>query len=746
MKKLKWNRLCTILVLLMFITVTYASFNTNLFINGNAYLRVDKDIRITNIHLLETEYNGYENTNSEYTVNSVSMDVSLPRQASSLTYEVTISNVSDKRYKITDILESSYNNKNVKYELVDASIGNIVEPHTEKTVTIKFTNNVTVVEEDDVYETKEYTFDYTGDVQEFLVPYDGTYKIELWGAQGGEGRKHWNTLRSGGLGAYTTGEINLKKNQLLYVYVGQKGIVGGTASKFTGGAGGYNGGGKGGNDGNKDDAPEPAGGGGGATDIRLKKDEWSEFASLQSRIMVAGGGGGGCFGNLGAAGGIQTAATNTFGIGGNGYAYTAGSGGGGGGYLGGKSVNQDSGLGNGGTSYISGHDGSKAIKINAKKSSLSYETTSNHYSGLVFNNTKMVDGEGYEWTTTKAESSTGMPTHDGTSTMTGNSGNGYAKITVTRKIENGSSYAYEYKGQEELFTAPYTGIYKLEVWGAQGGSYNETYHGGYGGYSTGEISFNKGEQLYINVGGSGINYGDKTIVHEGGYNGGGSAESSQTGVVAVGTGGGATHIAKITGLLSSLNEVTDQILIVAGGGGGSVHYYASNTNLYYGVGGSAGGYIGNTGISSNIKGNYKFVGLPTGGTQENGGQAMDSSNDNGENYDTSEDGSFGQGGGAKLIRTSGGGGEYYGGASGIRAGGGGGSGYINYPLLKNKVMYCYNCEESRDSNTKTVTTQAHSKIPKQNQAKEGNGFSRITLLKRTINQTALTLDFAFEEY
>ena len=212
MKKLKWNRKLSILVLIMFITVSFASFNTNLFINGKAYVRVDKDIRITNIRLLETEYNGYENTNSEYTVNSVSMDVSLPRQASSLTYEVTITNVSDKRYKITDIIEDSYNNKDVKYELVDASIGNIVEPHTTKTFQVKFTNNKTVVEEDDVYETKTYTFDYTGGEQEFVVPYDGDYTLEVWGAEGGDVVTP-DKSAMGGYGGYSKGTLSLKKSQ-----------------------------------------------------------------------------------------------------------------------------------------------------------------------------------------------------------------------------------------------------------------------------------------------------------------------------------------------------------------------------------------------------------------------------------------------------------------------------------------------------------------------------------------------------
>ena len=41
----------------------------------------------------------------------------------------------------------------------------------------------------------------------------------------------------------------------------------------------------------------------------------------------------------------------------------------------------------------------------------------------------MIDGEGFIWTNEKGVY-TGMPTHDGASTMTGNTGNGYAKITL----------------------------------------------------------------------------------------------------------------------------------------------------------------------------------------------------------------------------------------------------------------------------------------------------------------------------
>ena len=47
-----------------------------------------------------------------------------------------------------------------------------------------------------------------------------------------------------------------------------------------------------------------------------------------------------------------------------------------------------------------------------------------------------------------------------------------------------NTWNFDYTGGEQTFTAPVSGTYKLETWGAQGGSANETYYGGYGGYCT----------------------------------------------------------------------------------------------------------------------------------------------------------------------------------------------------------------------------------------------------------------------
>ena len=94
--------------------------------------------------------------------------------------------------------------------------------------------------------------------------------------------------------------------------------------------------------------------------------------------------------------------------------------------------------------------------------------------------------------------------------------------------------------------------------------------------------------------------------------------------------------------------------------------------------------------------------------------------------------------GVKLVAYNGGGlgdmpggGGFYGGGSGDNASyssGGGGSGYIGNPILKDKVMYCYNCEESSEESTKTISTTCSEETPTSNCAKKGNGYVRITLV------------------
>ena len=197
-------------------------------------------------------------------------------------------------------------------------------------------------------------------------------------------------------------------------------------------------------------------------------------------------------------------------------------------------------------------------------------------------------------------------------------------------------YPFAYTGAVQTWTVPYTGVYKFECWGGQGGDMQAGYtgKGGKGGYAYGEKKLIAGQTIYVYVGGAGIGYYG-TSNHYGGWNGGGTCYQGASG------GGGGSDVRTTLGDLNTR-------FIVAGGGGGS----NDSTN-----GGDGGGLTG--GIGQNGAG---------GGTQTTGGSGW-------------INGSFGVGGGAVSSYGDGGagGGGWYGGgkANGYNSAGGGGSSYIS---------------------------------------------------------------------
>lgn len=174
------------------------------------------------------------------------------------------------------------------------------------------------------------------------------------------------------------------------------------------------------------------------------------------------------------------------------------------------------------------------------------------------------------------------------------------------------------------------------------------------------------------------------------------------------SGGGATHIATKSGLLKTLSDSTDSILIVSGSGGGS----GSTGSSCSSKGGSGGGISGTV-----QKNNCSDCGTRSGGTQTSGGRSR---------FGT---GGFGFGAGSTTSYSVGGGSGFYGGAGDTYEWGAtGGAGYIGNSKLTNKKMYCYDCTESSDESTKTISTTNVSEIPTENNAKKGNGYAKITLL------------------
>ena len=478
--------------------------------------------------------------------------------------------------------------------------------------------------------SKEYVFDYTGGEQTFTVPKTGYYKLEVWGAQGGT-----HSTSIGGYGGYSTGIIKLNEADNLYVHVG------GTT---TAESGGYNGGGTG-----VSNIYGLGRGGGGATHIATVSGSLASLsAKINNILIVAGGGGGGAswtdgkqyFSGGGGGGisgvvgvkysaGVTTVAGNqtsgnAFGLGQNGT--TAWSAGSGGGLYGGKSGKHSGGAG--GSGYIG--------------------------------NTNLINKSMYCYncTMSTAESTKTFSTTCTNTTATANcskQGNGYAKIVYIGSNENNIpdevyyTYDYSYTGEQQIFTAPLDGYYKLEVWGAQGGTVT-SYRGGYGGYSSGAVALKKGDKLYVNVGGAGQG-GAVSTNYTGGYNGGGATNGTGADHYHA-SGGGATHIAKVSGQLASIGvSKLDQVLIVAGGGGGAYIHNAGTG--YASIGGSGGGYIGTAATTSGSNGKQGL-----GGSQTAGGRYTSSTETTSTIF-----GSFGKGGTPSASWGSAGGGGYYGGGA-----------------------------------------------------------------------------------
>ena len=597
----------------------------------------------------------------------------------------------------------------------------------------------------------EKSYDYTGNYETFEAPVDGIYEIQTWGAAGGRANSTFGANYDNfGNGGYAKGQIELSKGEKLYVYVGQRGyqgIVGSSAVTPVA----FNGGGSGAGSSDNDDA---GGSGGGATDIRLVPGEWNDQNSLASRIMVAGGGSGApVIGYKGGHGGGLTGtgdiyrwrdskvtdldlnATQTtgyqLGVGQNAILGIgcAGSGGGGG-YYGGKAQTTTSSCGSaggGGSSYISGLKGAVAITSAQDTTPKSGCETGNnditcsyHYSGKKFIDPETIDGN------------SSMPTFDGTDKMTGNQDEGHAVITLIKNTTNNKSYSkgYEYTGSEETFVAPYTGIYKLETWGASGGTFDETYHGGYGAYSTGQISLVEGEKLYINVGGTGgcMNAYSNVEPHElaGGYNGGGNATDCtlHTDTSYSCTGGGATHIARESGLLSTFESKKDKLVQVSAGGGGGFYLWSGELHS---IGGSGGGIKGSRFIDEDNEFVFTEIKMPD---QTSPSIITVAGSDGGTHTS-----SFGQG----YSSCSGGGGGFYGGSSYQHTIGG--SSFIGNSSLSEKHMTCYNCETSNEYETKTLTTTDVSETPTPDYAKQGNGYAKITYIPESkTSSTPMEID------
>lgn len=277
---------------------------------------------------------------------------------------------------------------------------------------------------------------------------EGQYKLEVWGAKGGDStgtKSNSSAPGHGGLGGYSCGILTLHKNEKIHVYVGGEGRPADSSESSISNGGFPDGGGT--KTGHCKSYTSVPGTGGGSTSIRVAKD------TDYTRLIVAGGGGGASGSSLltndgGFGGGTnggnsqywnkepirgsgpQTGSTHGVGYGSDGNKGSFGKGaegkylsgrdsggGGGGGWYGGGSGGYGQpnapGSGGGGSGWIFTEDNYNIWKSGDCNNSSKYDLNSSYY----LDDPVIKSGEDE------------IPKPDGNGTEHGHSGNGYAKIT-----------------------------------------------------------------------------------------------------------------------------------------------------------------------------------------------------------------------------------------------------------------------------------------------------------------------------
>lgn len=293
--------------------------------------------------------------------------------------------------------------------------------------------------------TKLNDYICTESVETFTANSDGYYLLEAWGAQGGSVPENINgskTLEAieGGKGGYSYGIVYLNKDDEIYVVVGCEGKTLMNSVKGTTLEGGYNGGGQA----LLDAIKNYQGSGGGATHFATNNlGELKNFENNKSDVLLVAGGGGGSY---------SSTAINYYSVGGFG-----------GGQLGGSAFVYykyiTSPLINGSYVYYYGLEIPGASQLSQSDTNMYIYGTfgkgtdaitgitgsdagagGGWYGGARLNfkygsgGMAGSGGSGYVNTSTLINGQTiagnlSMPTHDGSSYMTGNTGDGYARIS-----------------------------------------------------------------------------------------------------------------------------------------------------------------------------------------------------------------------------------------------------------------------------------------------------------------------------
>lgn len=152
------------ILIYLFIIITsigYAAIEKTLLISGEAIFRVEEDIRITDLKFISASNGGMEEYNSQYSKAGVITGINLPNLDSSVTYEVTVTNISNINMRLKDIINEYFSNTNIEYILIDISLNEVITGISTKVfqITFKYKPDIGIVPSDSILESRlEFVF------------------------------------------------------------------------------------------------------------------------------------------------------------------------------------------------------------------------------------------------------------------------------------------------------------------------------------------------------------------------------------------------------------------------------------------------------------------------------------------------------------------------------------------------------------------------------------------------------------
>jgi len=175
--KEQWYRNNVIAICIAFISVSclsigYAALMQNLEIQGSAFVRANKDIRINNIVNTFSSC-GTDVYNPKYTEDTITVVGDLPQLECVLKYDITLKNNTEFVMEVIDIEDFTYNNPAILYEFDNLEIGTLIPKNSEQifSLTFKYDSALSSLPlETEIGAIFKFVFDYAD-----IVVYENNY-------------------------------------------------------------------------------------------------------------------------------------------------------------------------------------------------------------------------------------------------------------------------------------------------------------------------------------------------------------------------------------------------------------------------------------------------------------------------------------------------------------------------------------------------------------------------------------------